>query len=68
MEPKVDARIASTVAVIHRIGRTEDWHLMGPNCDTPHIEFCAILDNRKTRVLANELVWIHFENVPENES
>lgn len=67
-EPKVDARIANTLAIIQRIGRTKDWHLMGPKCDTPLIEFSAILDNRKTPVMAKELVWVHFENLPENES
>lgn len=67
-EPKVDARIAKTIAAIRSIGCTGDWHLIGPKCDTPHIQFCAILDNRKTPVVAKELVWIHFENVPENES
>jgi len=67
-ETKNDVRIANTLGVIRRIGRMKDWYLIGPNCDPPHIEFCAILDNRKTPLVAKEVVWLQFENVPEHES
>jgi hypothetical protein len=67
-ETKVDVRIANTLGIIRRIGRTQDWDLVGPNCGPPHIEFCAICDNRRTPCIAEEIVWIHFENIPETES